>query len=78
MIPWRARLDAELVVHDLGFLLDEDRGQPCRSAGDASAVQGRVGDRILDDPVGELVAGLVERVALEALPDLVAERVEVS
>ncbi len=37
----------------------------------------RVGDRVLDDPVGELVAGPVERVALEADLDVGAQGVEV-
>ena len=55
MIPWRASVGAELVVHDLDLLVDQDVGQ----------LDGRVGDGVLDDPVGELVAGPVEGVALE-------------
>ena len=47
----------ELVVHHLDLLVDQDVGQ----------LDGRVGDGVLDDLVGELVAGPVEGVALEAL-----------
>ena len=47
---------AELVVHHLDLLVDEDVGQ----------LERRVGDGVLDDLVGELVAGPVEGVALEA------------
>ena len=54
---------AELVVHDLDLLVDQDVGQ----------VERRVGDRVVDDPVGELVARLVEGVPLEALADLARE-----
>ena len=38
---------AELVVHDLDLLVDEHVGQ----------LEGGVRDRVVDDPVGELVAG---------------------
>ena len=47
---------AELVVHHLDLLVDEDVRQ----------LQGGVGDGVLDDPVGEPVAGPVERAPLEA------------
>ena len=47
---------AELVVHHLDLLVDEDVGQ----------LERRVGDGVLDDPVGELVAGAVEGVAPRA------------
>ena len=40
-------------------------------------LDGRVGDRVLDDPVGEAVACAVERVALEPLLDVGPQRVEV-
>ncbi len=60
-LPGEAR--PELVVHDLGFLVDEDLGQ----------LEGRVGDGVVDDLVGELVARLVEGVALEPSPDVVAK-----
>ena len=40
-------------------------------------LDGRVGDGVLDDPVGELVARPVEGVALEPRPDVGAQRVEV-
>ena len=46
---------AELVVHDLDLLVDQHVGQ----------LDGRVGDGVFDDPVGEAVAGAVEGVALE-------------
>ena len=46
---------AELVVHHLDLLVDQDVRQ----------LQRRVGDGVLDDLVGELVACPVEGVALE-------------
>ena len=51
---------AELVVHHLDLLVHEDLGQ----------LEGRVGHGVLDDPVGELVAGPVDGVALEPLLDV--------
>ena len=58
---------AELVVHHLHLLVDQDVRQ----------LDGRVGDRVVDDPVGELVACPVERVALESRPDIGAQLLEV-
>ena len=60
-------LRAELVVHHLDLLVDQDVGQ----------LDGRVGDGVLDDLVGELVARPVERVAAEPLVDVGLERGEV-
>ena len=54
-------------MHHLDLLLDEDVGQVDRG----------VGDGVLDDLVGEAVAGLVESVPLEPLRDLLAEVGEV-
>ena len=53
-------------MHDLDFLVDQDLGQ----------LDGRVGHRVLDDPVRERVPRSVEGVALEATPDVLAQRVE--
>ena len=50
----------ELVVEDLDLLVDQDVGQ----------VDRRVGYRVVDDLVRELVTGAVERVAFEARADL--------
>ena len=57
----------ELVVHHLDLLVDQD----------VRELERRVGDGVLDDPVGEPVARPIERVALEAMADLDAQRVEV-
>ena len=65
-MPWRASEPAELVVHHLDLLVDEHVGQ----------VDRRVGDGVLDDPVGEGVAGAIQRVGLEPLPDVGAQVVE--
>ena len=67
MIPWRASVAAELVVHHLDLLVDED----------VRELEGRVGDGVLDDPVGEPVAGAVEGIPLEAGLDVRAQRVDV-
>ena len=66
-MPCRASVAAELVVHHLDLLVDQDVGQ----------LERRVGDRVLDDLVGEVVARPVEGVALEPLADVGPERVEV-
>ena len=58
---------AELVVHHLDLLVDQD----------VRELDGRVGDGIIDDLVGELVARAVEGVALEAGLDIGAQRREV-
>ena len=57
---------AELVVHHLDLLVDQHVGQ----------VDGRVGHGVFDDPVGEAVAGAVERVALEPAADVAAQLLE--
>ena len=57
----------ELVVQDLDLLVDQHLGE----------LDGGVRDRVLDDPIGELVSRPVEGVALEALPDVRPERGEV-
>ena len=57
----------ELVVHHLDLLVDQHLGQ----------LDGGVGDGVLDDPVGELVARAVEGVALEAVLDVGPQRGEV-
>ena len=56
----------ELVVHDLDLLVDQHFGQ----------LDGRVGDCVFDDPVGELVAGAVDGIALEPCLDVGLERVD--
>ena len=53
--PLAGERAAELVVHHLDLLVDQDVGELERG----------VGDGVVDDPVGELVAGPVEGVALE-------------
>ena len=58
---------AELVVHDLDLLVDQHVGQ----------VHRRVGDCVLDDLVGELMASSVDRVVLEPLLDVGAQRIKV-
>ena len=60
-------LAAELVVHHLDLLVDQHLGQ----------LDGRVGDGVLDDLVGELVAGPVQCVRLQARPDIGPQRREV-
>ena len=65
--PLAGEAGAELVVHHLDLLVDQHVGQ----------LDGRVGDRVLDDLVAELVAGTVERVAAEPLADVRLERREV-
>ena len=57
----------ELVVHHLDLLVDQDVGE----------VDGRVGDGVLDDPVAELVARAVERVAAQPLADVCPQRRQV-
>ena len=54
---------AELVVHDLDFLVHQDLGQ----------LDGRVGHGVLDDPVRERVAGPVEGIRREAVVDVGAQ-----
>ena len=64
-LPYECAL--HLVVHDLDLLVHEDFGR----------VDGPVGDGVLDDPVGELVARAVERVPLQTLADLRPQGVQV-
>ena len=81
--PLPREIRAELVVHDLDFLLDQDVRQAARVPAPrlhldrVGQLQACVGDGVVDDPVGELVARLVEGVALQPLADLHAERVQV-
>ena len=65
--PLASEGGAELVVHHLDLLVDQD----------VRELDGGVGDRIFDDPVGEAVTGPVEGIALEALADLDAQRRQV-
>ena len=58
---------AELVVHHLDLLVDED----------VRELERRVGDGVVDDPVGELMARSVDGVALETDLDVGTQRVEV-
>ena len=62
--PLAGERRAELVVEHLDLLVDQDVGQ----------LGGGVGHRVLDDPVGEPVAGPIERVALEPVLDLDPQR----
>ena len=57
----------ELVVQHLDLLVDQHLGE----------LDGGVRDRVLDDPVGELVARAVEGIAFEAVLDVCPERGEV-
>ncbi len=66
-MPWRASVAAELVVHHLDLLVDQDVRQ----------LDGRVGDRVFDDPIGEVVARPVERVPLEPGADVGTQRIDV-
>ena len=58
---------AELVVHHLDLLVDQD----------VREVERRVGDRVFDDPIGEAVPCPIERVPLEPLLDVGPQRLDV-